>query len=441
MSEIFVALIDMSITAVWLILAVLVLRLIMKRTPKALICLLWALVAVRLMLPLSIQSDLSLVPNTTEVTERFASAVYSPTQFESTPENGGTTDISQDTLPILPESETSGNNMLDGLLSALPYVWLVGCVGMLLHALVGYIRIRRKTKVSIKLHDNIRLCDDIQSPFVVGGLCPKIYLPSSMTAEHQRYVLAHERSHIKRGDQLWKPLGYLLLSVYWFNPLMWVSYILFSRDIEMACDERVISTMSVEDKKNYSLALLMCSMPKRQIAAYPLAFGEVGVKQRVSSVVKYRKPTFWVTFVSVVIGLAVSVLFMTDPKTAVKAVDAPAVNDDLISSETTVTDGGLQYIHYICPHDDERRGSTLSLVPSENKFTFSLSYENGYTCFGYYTESEGTVVATAQEGNRMVFNRNGNSLVFVAGESDPIPTYYEGDNTALPDSTAFVLTD
>lgn len=442
MREFFLTLFDMSITAGWLVPVVLVLRFIMKKTPKALICVLWALVAVRLLLPVSIESEISLVPNSAEITERIITAVSAPSNTD-----GSVTDTPTDiVVPDVGEGKPSEDSAPDWL-NAVPYIWLFGAAAMLTYSAVNFLRIHRKVKASVKLYDNIRLCDNISSPFVVGFLRPKVYLPSDMGTAEQRYVLAHELAHIKRGDHIWKPLGWVILSVYWFNPLFWVAFVIFCRDIELACDERAVSRMDAAEKRNYAMTLLTCSVPKRQIAAYPLSFGAVGVKQRVSSVAKYKKPTFWVVFASVVLSIVVSMFFMTDPKSSVSAAGVDDPTKDTVSNITDVStpdkpyddSGELQYIYYICVDGSEQSGSTVALVPSENKFTFSLSYGNGYACFGYYVESDGKVIATAQEGNRLVFVRNGNSLVFAANESDPIPSFYDGDNTVLPNSTAFVL--
>ena len=312
MDMVFVKLLNMSISASWLVLVVLALRLLLKKSPKWIHVALWALVAVRLICPVSIESAFSLVPSTQTVPEELF-LVEPPLDgqnarleiVEPRP-NVNAVDVELDTTVSVAQTRHIGWVLL----------WPAGMVVMALHALISYFRLKRKVSASIDVGNGVHICDYIDTPFILGIIKPKIYLPSSMEPDSASHVLAHERAHIARKDHWWKPFGYLLLSVYWFNPLLWLAYILLCRDIELACDERVIRDMEVPQKKAYSEALLSCSVNRRMIAACPLAFGEVGVKERVKTVLNYKKPAFWIVILAVLALIVTAVCFLTDPVTA-----------------------------------------------------------------------------------------------------------------------------
>lgn len=309
MDAILLNLLNVSVSASFLAVAVIVFRLIFKKAPKALTVALWALVAVRLLCPVSIESNFSLIPNNevlppeiltvdpTKVVDRVSFDLISNPVFSDTLNREITVSVNSFQLDML----------------FLSFAWLGGVMLMLLYAVISYLRIYFKIKVSLNLKDNVYLCDKINTPFIFGVFRPKIFIPSGMDEETVNYVLAHEKAHLKRRDHLWKPLGFILLSVYWFNPVMWLSYILLCRDIELACDERVIKDMEGADKKKYSEALLSCSAPQKLITACPVAFGEVGVKQRIKSVLNYKKPAFWVIVFALLASIVVGVCFMTEP--------------------------------------------------------------------------------------------------------------------------------
>lgn len=202
------------------------------------------------------------------------------------------------------------------VISYLAVLWIIGIVVMLAYAIISYLHLKKSVEPSIEIRDRILASDDVKSPFILGMLRLRIYVPSSMSGQTLEYVISHETAHIKRGDHWWKPLGYLLLSIYWFNPLCWIAYISLCRDIEMACDEKVIRGMDNESKAAYSEALLRCSMPQRAITACPLAFGEVGVKDRVKSVFNYKKPAFWVIIAAIIACIVVAVCFLSTPKSS-----------------------------------------------------------------------------------------------------------------------------
>lgn len=313
MAAVFLKLLNLSISASWLVLAVLVLRLISKRSPKWVNVLLWGIVALRLVLPFSIESALSLIPSAETVSPAAV-------QFDPAPTiTSGVSIIDNAVNPSLSEHfaavPTASVNPLYVWTEIAGWVWLIGLGAMLLYALASYLRLRRRVSVSLPIRDRIYLCDAISSPFILGVVKPHIYLPSGLDEVQRQNVLAHERAHLARRDHWWKPLGFALLAVYWFNPVLWLAYTLLCRDIELACDEKVIRDMDVAAKKAYSIALLSCSTHRNQISACPLAFGEVGVKERVRNALHYKKPAFWVVAASVAVCVVVAVCFLTDPPT------------------------------------------------------------------------------------------------------------------------------
>ena len=313
MAAVFLKLLNLSISASWLVLAVLVLRLISKRSPKWVNVLLWGIVALRLVLPFSIESALSLIPSAETVSPAVVQFAPAPTI------TSGVSVIDNAVNPSLSEHfsavPTASVNPLYVWTEIAGWVWLIGLGAMLLYALVSYLRLRRRVSVSLPVQDHIYLCDAISSPFILGVVKPRIYLPSGLDEVQRQNVLAHEQAHLARRDHWWKPLGFALLAVYWFNPVLWLAYTLLCRDIELACDERVIRTMDESAVKTYSTVLLACSMPRKAVITCPLAFGEVGVKERVRNALRYKKPAFWVVAASVTVCVVVAVCFLTDPPT------------------------------------------------------------------------------------------------------------------------------
>ena len=312
MSELFLEIVNRSIAASWIVIAVLVLRLCLKKTPKWVNVLLWGIVAVRLIFPFSIESALSLIPS--------AETVSPSIMMEQTPSvRTGVPALDQVINPVIDHSLSpapgASANPLQIWISVMAAVWLAGAATLLLYSAISYWRLRRRVREAVILRDNIYQSENAGSPFVLGIIQPKIYLPYSVDSGALAYVIAHEQAHIRRGDHWWKPLAFLLLTVHWFNPLLWLSYILLCRDIELACDERVIREMGNEQRADYTHALVSCSVIRRSIAACPLAFGEVGVKTRVKSVMNYKKPAFWIILASALICAAAAVCFLTNPKT------------------------------------------------------------------------------------------------------------------------------
>ena len=313
MAAVFLKLLNLSISASWLVLAVLVLRLISKRSPKWMNVLLWGIVALRLVLPFSIESALSLIPSAETVSPAVVQFAPAPTITSdvSVIDNAVNPSLSEHFSAV----PTASVNPLYVWTEIAGWVWLIGLGAMLLYALVSYLRLRRRVSVSLPIRDRIYLCDAISSPFILGVVKPHIYLPSGLDEVQRQNVLAHEQAHLARRDHWWKPLGFALLAVYWFNPVLWLAYTLLCRDIELACDERVIRTMDESAVKTYSTVLLACSMPRKAVITCPLAFGEVGVKERVRNALHYKKPAFWVVAASVAVCVVVAVCFLTNPPT------------------------------------------------------------------------------------------------------------------------------
>lgn len=309
MTDFFRTLLNRSVSAGILILVIILLRVLLKKAPKWLHCLLWAVAALRLILPSLPESALSLNPRTELITEASYSepAVLLLPVEHSAGEVASPGGLHPVTVVQLEKSRTEP-------LKTLGWVWFGGLLLMLGYAIFSTEQLRRKTGVSVREEGNVFLCDGISSPFILGIVFPHIYLPSEMDRETREHVLAHERAHLSRGDQLWKPLGWLLLSVYWFHPLVWLGYILLCRDIELACDEKVVRQMETPEKAAYSQALLNCSLPRRMVAACPLAFGETDVKTRVKNVLNYRKPALWMILAAVVLCIAAAVCFLTKPR-------------------------------------------------------------------------------------------------------------------------------
>ncbi|MBQ8836238.1 MAG: hypothetical protein IJ002_01860 [Clostridia bacterium] len=317
MSAVFLKTVNMSITASWLVLAVVLLRILFKKAPKAFSCLLWALVAIRLICPFTVESALSLIPSAEPVPSEmiFVGEPIKDTYTEDVAAPAAPTVA--DTFEVAVTHEQTSTDSLQTFIDTAWKAWIVGIAAMLGYTLISYVSLRRKTRASIETAKGVFICDAIDTPFILGMFKPKIFLPSAMDERNTDYVVAHERAHLRRFDHLAKPFGFLLLTVYWFNPVMWAAYILFCRDIELACDERVIREMDADSKKAYSSALLACSVPRKMISACPLAFGEVGVKQRIKGVLNYKKPAFWIIVAAIVISVAVAVCFLTDPESEV----------------------------------------------------------------------------------------------------------------------------
>lgn len=392
MSSVFLRLLNISITAGWIVLVVVLLRFVLKKAPKWIRVVLWGLVALRLLLPVSIESVTSLVPSAETVK---IESVTAPVLTSVNEYNGvsyfyknvrGEQIVLQSGFPTLnsavnptPEEAAEHFDTVAVLKTVAGWVWLIGVVGMLFYALISFLRLKHRVRASVLLEKGVYVCDEIKDPFILGLLFPKIYLPSGMDEQTRAYVLSHECAHLKRFDHIWKPLGFLLLSVYWFNPLLWLAYILLCRDIELACDEKVVKELDDKGKAAYSEALVTASVSRRSIAACPLAFGEVGVKSRVKSVLNYKKPAFWIILVAILACIAVAVCFLTMPK-----------------KDATITELSeeIQKINGTLP------GNTFLYLYRDNTsyFCYSLNGENGCGTSDAYYDKPFDLFAEIRQG-------------------------------------------
>ena len=311
MNAMFLKVLNLSINASWLILAVIVLRLALKKAPKWMHCALWAIVAYRLVCPVSLESTLSLLPSSEVIPQDIAVA--------TTPMIHSGISVTDNIVNPFIERGPSfkaadGVNALQVALSVACRIWLLGMMTCLAYSILSCLLLKRKLRASLLVGNGVMACDDIKTPFILGIIRPVIYVPSRLTGRNLELALAHEKAHLRRGDHLWKPLGFLLLSIHWFNPLCLIAYCLLCRDIEAACDEKVIRNHDRSFAVDYSQALLDLSMPRKMITACPLAFGENGVKARVKLVLNYKKPSFWIVIIGIVAGVLLAVFLATDPK-------------------------------------------------------------------------------------------------------------------------------
>lgn len=313
MDNLFIDFLNTSITASYIIIAVLLVRVIFKKIPRKFICALWAIAGLRLVLPFSIESAFSLIPSTKTI-DPVSGNSYGVRL------NSGINVIDIPVNNYLVESEMAATSEAltpvdkNVIVSVIAGVWLIGIAAILLYGIISYLKLKRTVSTAVLLKENIWQSESVVSPFILGVFKPKIYIPFGMGEDTQNYVVSHENAHIKRRDHWIKPIGFLILAVYWFNPLMWIAYIMLCRDIERACDEKVIAQMDGDERKEYANALLDCAVNRRRIAACPLAFGEVGIKERIKGVMNYKKPAFWVIIIAVAACIVAAVCFLTNPK-------------------------------------------------------------------------------------------------------------------------------
>ncbi|MCR5390453.1 MAG: M56 family metallopeptidase [Lachnospiraceae bacterium] len=411
MSTVFLKILNLSYSASWLILAVVIVRLLLKKAPKWINCLLWALVAVRLILPFSLESAMSLLP----------SKEVLPADIQSTDVphiESGIYAINNTVNPVIADTfapaEVSSVNPMQVVVSVLCIVWVAGILAMTLYAFISFVKIKRSVREAAILEKGIMECDEVRSPFILGILRPVIYVPSGMDSETLELVLAHEKAHMKRRDYIWKPLGYALLSVYWFNPLSWIAYILLCRDIESACDEKVIRDKSSDYMAAYSQALLDCSIQRRRIAACPVAFGETGVKMRIKNVLSYKKPAFWIILASLATCVILAVCFLTDPQKDETISEAPAevetpTVDESDNPDIVKPDDGAESVLGKEPADaamtepvEEPADAAMSEPIEETGFDEEGSYDlpdnetDGYTN-DYYSEDSSVYIEQDNE--------------------------------------------
>ncbi len=330
MEAVFLKVLNLSLNASYIIVTVLVLRLLFKNAPKWVHCLLWGIVAFRLVCPFSLTSMVSLLPSAEVIPSNIANDVKPQINSGFQIVDGAVNPVIETTFASKVEASV---NPMQVVIHIAGIIWIVGVILLIVYAFISYVRLRRRVSASVKVKNNIYECDDVESPFILGILKPAIYVPSGMDAATFELVIAHENAHLSRHDHWWKPLGYILLAVYWFNPLNYLAYILLCKDIEAACDESVIKDKDDEYIAGYSQALLDCSTKRKMISACPVAFGEIGVKGRIKGIVNYKKPTLWIVIFALVACIGVSVCFITTP--------SAVSTDELISFIKSEKENGL----------------------------------------------------------------------------------------------------
>ena len=443
MAAVFLKLLNLSISASWLVLAVLVLRLVSKRSPKWVNVLLWGIVALRLVLPFSIESALSLIPSAETVSPAAV-------QFDPAPTiTSGVSVIDNAVNPALSEHfaavPTASVNPLYVWAYLAGWVWLIGLGAMLLYALGSYLRLRRRVRVSLPIQDHIYLCDAISSPFILGVVKPHIYLPSGLDEVQRQNVLAHEQAHLARHDHWWKPLGFALLAVYWFNPVLWLAYALLCRDIELACDERVIRTMDESAVKTYSTVLLACSIPRKAVITCPLAFGEVGVKERVKNALHYKKPAFWVVAASVAVCVVVAVCFLTDPEHETMKWAKNLRVDDVVRVELTIMPqvADKQYKDF---NAGEIAEAVALINKSGGRYVRSMEPLTGGSTELYVTTTDGVRHTVVNNGNVYLcidgdaYRNFYVTWPYTEGDS-PLPDSFQVGDTQATDANRFYVDD
>lgn len=323
----FVDFLNRSFAAGTMVLAVIILRYVLKRAPKRFWPPLWGLVALRLVLPWTVSSRLSIFNLLSSLIGRNETGEVHYFRYNGHSEKP----MVEFFTPAVADNGMAGRSLSvrlsDMYLPTAIQFWLIIAITILFFAMVGYIILRRKVAASVKIEDRLYLCDDIGETFILGILRPRIYLPSGVEGETKVCVIAHERAHLKRLDYIWKPFGFLLMTANWFNPLIWLGYTLFCRDLESACDETVVEKMDTGGRFTYSQALLSCATRHRVITVCPLAFGEIGVKERVKNVLNYKKAGFWIIIVTVVACIVVAVCFLTGPEK-----ESPVMAEDTLAS-------------------------------------------------------------------------------------------------------------
>ena len=423
MTAVFFKILNMSLTASIVAAVVLLLRLLLKKAPRSLLCALWILVALRLVIPFTFESKMSLMPVSETVSESsdgsisvntgigFINSAFTKPEAPdantvippaAVPDSGG--DTAAD-APIIPDTGTENATVAKKMTVAdiASAVWLIGVVLMVLYAAASYLRIKLRVRESIVSEKNVRICDRIDSPFILGIIRPKIYLPSGTAPTDVEYIISHEKAHLKRLDHLWKPLGFLLLSLHWFNPVMWLAYVMLCRDIELACDEKVIRSLGEDAKKPYSDALISASVPRRLISACPLAFGEVGVKKRIKAVLSYKKPTLWIIIAAVLALTVAAVCLLTDRKADTDEVtfcieaQNSASDMDGVWAEITKTDTENGKMTVVWHNDTDKEltfGEEFYIYRVEENGntvdTYTFSEEFAWNLIGYPVAPNGT---------------------------------------------------
>ena len=425
MQSIFITVFNMSIVSIWFILVVFILRLVLKKLPRWIICILWSCVGIRLICPWNLESTFSMIPSAEPVS-------YNITISETPRINSGLPYLNNFLNPIIMESlspnSTNGVYYIDILMYTVSIIWIAGVFAMVIYFLISYVKTTNKVRESVAFGDNILFCDRISSPFVFGIINPKIYIPSDIEANNLEYVFAHEKAHIKRRDNIWKILGFIVLTINWFNPLVWLAYVIFSRDIEIACDEKVIKEHGEEFKKPYLHALIMCSCKTKNNFVISTAFGKSSLKNRISNILDYKKPRVVVMIMGIVLCIVTAACFMTNP----------IENDNIYA----INSG---YYSYKTINDS----SFISLDMINKTFVFSPSGISSLLYRGTYVEDSNSLTLNVDniegENLSLVFEKNGDNLIFDDEKSEiDIPKYKYSPNSeprkSIPNGAVFKKT-
>lgn len=466
MHEIFVTMLNLSLTSCLVVVAIALIRLVFRKAPKKIICALWILVAVRLLCPVFIPSPIS---------------VYNIFEFESNPRSYfeynrdvEITEVEFNTETTLESDEAVKEGSFavqtfDFYFPTLMRIWFIGTIVMIVVAVISYVRLRYTVRASIKIEDGIFICDEISTPFILGIIRPVIYLPTGIALETKSHVIAHERAHIKRGDFIWKPLSYLILCLYWFNPFIWLAFILFCRDMEMACDEKVIKNMDKDFISRYSEALLNFASGKRLISVCPLAFGEVGVKQRIKSILKYKRSGKIVIGIVIALGIAIAAVFLTGPASTFaienqedlekKVVDETRIPyTDFVGDNSTVSaivshmtfPEGLIFDHIELDTSEEPYGLTIVLSGSGDKDfdQFSKNADLAFEHIGnlssvmFINKDTGELISVASKGTYLPIETIPNPNVQGKGSADYLPSEtiikHSSDGTDSNDAVDYI---
>ncbi|MDE7311590.1 MAG: hypothetical protein K2N87_08260 [Eubacterium sp.] len=402
MERLFLSVLHTGITAGYLILAVAAARLLLKKAPKNMVCMLWMVVGLRLLCPFRIETPFGLLPKQTDT---FLGQVYD----EKLPSGGvtasdvpqvqgkdamlaeaGKTDGKKEEDKLEPENKPAA-----GLAAAAAWVWLAGLALLLLYLLFSWRRMKKRVEMAVPAEsEGIRFyqCGHIVSPFLFGLAAPKIYVPFSVSGQELLYVLKHEEAHKRRYDYLTKLIGYVLLSVYWFQPLVWAAYLLFCRDMELACDERVVKEIGEDCKKAYSQALLSCSKAHASVTACPVAFGEIGVKDRVKNVLNYKKPGIFILIAAAAVCVIVTACFTTEAKDTGTAANTETMQDRKAESAAGIQAGKAESGKTMQPEDTAPAASTQ---PEDTAPAASTQSEN--TAPAASTQPENTAPAASTQ--------------------------------------------
>ncbi len=380
MGSVWIFLFNHSMTAGYMILAILLLRFFLRNAPKWIRNILWALVGIRLMVPISVKSVFSLIPSAEIINQTTV-------QYSQTPAiSSGIPWIDRTVNPTIsqafrPEPGAS-INPLHIFTEIAGYTWLLGLIVMILYAGISIVKIQRAMRESIHVRDNLYACDFVQSPLILGFFRPRIYIPPNMDTKTENLIVAHEKTHIQRGDHFWKPLGFVILSIYWFHPLCWIAYMLLCRDIELTCDEQVIKNLDRDDIANYSETLLRFNFPPKWAIACPVAFGEIGVKARVRAILHYKKPTWKITVISLMVCALTAICFLTNPVSSENIKESSLLHYTQNHDGTYTAENGMTYHYQLTLTGRSPNASCtvcFTLLSNDESLTFERVNESFFT--------------------------------------------------------------